>query len=256
MYIYTDTHMYNWIILLDTWNTAKELYFNKNKNKNWKQSKADRVILNWKPCPCANSRSYRAHDPASLLWVTLLGGQCCPVLWASFRVSAPTSIPGHAQAPDKCWVPMLPPVDLRHLSQLILEFFYPVFRFVALGTQYTPSHTILTASQTPPFYKPSPVQYRPRIFFMYLWISCICNCVHAASDSATPWTVAHQASLSVEFSWQEDWSGLPFPPPGVLPSPGSEPHLLHRQADSLPPSHLRSMVEIFVSAPLMGGTSD
>ena len=36
----------------------------------------------------------------------------------------------------------------------------------------------------------------------------------------TPWTVAHQAPLSVEFSRQEYWSELPFPPPGDLPDPG------------------------------------
>ena len=39
----------------------------------------------------------------------------------------------------------------------------------------------------------------------------------------TPWTVAHQAPLSVGFSRQEDWSGLPFPPPGDLLDPGIEP---------------------------------
>ena len=39
----------------------------------------------------------------------------------------------------------------------------------------------------------------------------------------TPWTVAHQAPLSVKFSRQEYWSGLPFPPPGDLPDPGIEP---------------------------------
>ena len=38
-----------------------------------------------------------------------------------------------------------------------------------------------------------------------------------------PWTVARQAPLSVEFSRQEYWSGLPFPPPGDLPNPGIEP---------------------------------
>jgi len=39
----------------------------------------------------------------------------------------------------------------------------------------------------------------------------------------TPWTVACQAPLSVGFSRQEYWSGLPFPPPGDLPNPGIEP---------------------------------
>ena len=40
---------------------------------------------------------------------------------------------------------------------------------------------------------------------------------------ATPWTVAHQAPLSMEFSRQEDGSGLPFPSPGDLPDPGIQP---------------------------------
>ena len=39
----------------------------------------------------------------------------------------------------------------------------------------------------------------------------------------TPWTVAHQAPLSVGFHRQEYWSGLPFPSPGDLPDPGIEP---------------------------------
>ena len=38
----------------------------------------------------------------------------------------------------------------------------------------------------------------------------------------TPWTVTHQASLCMEFSRQEYWSGLPFPPPGTLPEPEIE----------------------------------
>ena len=42
------------------------------------------------------------------------------------------------------------------------------------------------------------------------------------SDSATPWIVAHQASLSMGFSRQEYWSGLPCPPPGTLPDPGNK----------------------------------
>ena len=43
------------------------------------------------------------------------------------------------------------------------------------------------------------------------------------SNSTTPWTVAHQAPLSMGFFRQEYWSGLPFPPPGNLPDPGIEP---------------------------------
>ena len=46
-------------------------------------------------------------------------------------------------------------------------------------------------------------------------------------------TVAHQAPLSMEFSRQEYWSGLPCPPPGDLPNPGIEPRSPVLQADSL-----------------------
>ena len=43
---------------------------------------------------------------------------------------------------------------------------------------------------------------------------------------ATLWTVAHQAPLSMEFSRQGYWSGLPLPPPGDLPDPGIQPESL------------------------------
>ena len=53
-------------------------------------------------------------------------------------------------------------------------------------------------------------------------------CVHApvtsaVSNSVTPWSAARQAPLSMGFSRQEYWSGLPCPPPGDLPDPGIEP---------------------------------
>ena len=53
------------------------------------------------------------------------------------------------------------------------------------------------------------------------------------SDSATPGTVAHQAPLSMGFSRQGYWSGLPCPPSGDLPHPGIKP-VSHWQAGSLP----------------------
>ena len=49
----------------------------------------------------------------------------------------------------------------------------------------------------------------------------------------TPWAVAHQAPLSMGFSRQEYWSGLPFPSPGDLPNPGIEPRSPALQADAL-----------------------
>ena len=62
--------------------------------------------------------------------------------------------------------------------------------------------------------------------------------------SAVPWTVvALLVPLSMGFSRQKYWSGLPFPPPGDLPDPGIEPRSPVSpalQADSLPLSHLGS----------------
>ena len=58
---------------------------------------------------------------------------------------------------------------------------------------------------------------------------------------ATPWTVACQAPLYMEFSRQEYWSGLSFPSPGDLPDPGIEPGSPTLQADTLtsePPGKL------------------
>ena len=58
---------------------------------------------------------------------------------------------------------------------------------------------------------------------------CVCVCVWVLSHFSsvqlfmTLWTVAHQAPLSMGFSRQEYWSGLPCPPPRDLPSPGIEP---------------------------------
>ena len=50
---------------------------------------------------------------------------------------------------------------------------------------------------------------------------------------ATLWTVAHQATLSMGFSRQEYWSGLPFPSPGDLLDPGIEPRSPALQAGIL-----------------------
>ena len=52
-------------------------------------------------------------------------------------------------------------------------------------------------------------------------------------DSVTPWTIPCQAPLSLEFSRQEYWSGNPFPSPGGLPNPGTEPGSPTLQADYL-----------------------
>ena len=69
---------------------------------------------------------------------------------------------------------------------------------------------------------------------------------------ATPWTIAFQAPLSMEFSRQEYWSGLPFRSQGDLPDPGIEPGSPALQADSLVPElpRLTSFSSYFFSAML------
>ena len=69
----------------------------------------------------------------------------------------------------------------------------------------------------------------------------VCVCVHSHTSSLscaqiflTSWTVRYQAPLSMGFSRQEYWSGLPFASPGDLPDPGIEPCYPILQADSLP----------------------
>ena len=55
--------------------------------------------------------------------------------------------------------------------------------------------------------------------------ACVCGLCHFSCVClfATPWTVARHAPLSMGFSRQEYWSGLPCPPPRDLPDPGIEP---------------------------------
>ena len=52
------------------------------------------------------------------------------------------------------------------------------------------------------------------------------------SNSCDPWTVAHQAPMSMGFSRHKYWSGLPFPSPGDLPHPGIKPRCPALQANS------------------------
>ena len=66
------------------------------------------------------------------------------------------------------------------------------------------------------------------------------SCQVRSNSLATPWTVAHQSPLSMEFSRQEYWSGLPFLSPGDLPDPGIKSASPAWQADSLPLNHLGS----------------
>ena len=81
-------------------------------------------------------------------------------------------------------------------------------------------------------------------FFFYALLSfaiSVCSIAQSCLTLHDPWTVARQGRLSLGFSRQEYWSGLPFPPPGDLPDPGIEPRYPPLQADALtsePPGKL------------------
>ena len=53
-------------------------------------------------------------------------------------------------------------------------------------------------------------------------MSCMLSCFCHVQLYMTLWTAAYQTPLSMRFSRQEYWSGLPFPSPGDLPDPGME----------------------------------
>ena len=79
------------------------------------------------------------------------------------------------------------------------------------------------------------------LYTLLLVVSAICEVSSVVSDSET---VACQGPLSLGFSRQEYWSGLPCPPPGALADPKIKPvsqHLLHWPAGSLPLSHQGSL---------------
>ena len=66
-----------------------------------------------------------------------------------------------------------------------------------------------------------------------IFILLLLSCFSRVQLCATPGTIARQAPLSMEFSRQEHWSGLPCPPPGDLLNPGIKPGPPTLQADSL-----------------------
>ena len=67
---------------------------------------------------------------------------------------------------------------------------------------------------------------------MTFWLECVLI-PSVVSDSATPWTADRQAPLSMGFSRQEHWSGLPCPSPGDRPNSGVEPKPTSQAASSL-----------------------
>ena len=109
----------------------------------------------------------------------------------------------------------------RYLTSFLIFFFQ-------INSIHSHTHTILFPNRQTCACMLSPVQLFP-----------------------TPWIVTCQALLSMEFSRQEYWSGLPFPPPRDPSNSGTEPMspgLLNWQADSLPLGHLRSPTGRYTNA--------
>ena len=79
--------------------------------------------------------------------------------------------------------------------------------------------------------------------------------VESCLTPVIPWTLAHQAPLSMGFSRQEYWIRLPFPSSGDLLGPGIEYRSPALQANSLPLSHLGSHISVSTSKIRMLGVS-
>ena len=76
------------------------------------------------------------------------------------------------------------------------------------------------------------------ILFSKCYVYVLCSVDSVVYDSVTLWTIAHQAPVSMEFSRQEYWSGLPCTPPGDPLDPGIKSSSSALQVDSLLLSHL------------------
>ena len=118
---------------------------------------------------------------------------------------------------------------------------YHIFRFKGRKGRWAPLETAKTETDFPfrasrrecsPGHNWTLAKRDPR------WASHRQSCACALSDSLQPpWTAAYQAALSMGFSRQECWSGVPCPPPGDPPNPGIKPESLTSpalQVDSLP----------------------
>ena len=80
---------------------------------------------------------------------------------------------------------------------------------------------------------------------LYIYIYVYAQSLHCVQLFATPWTTVCQVPLSMGFSREEYWSGLPFPPPRDLPNPGTES--TSPGPPVLPLSYLGSHIYIYIN---------
>ena len=147
---------------------------------------------------------------------------------------------------------------LQHLFLCMLLLLLSLFSHVRLcATPQTAAHQapLSTGFSRQEYWSglpfPSPLMYENVIFYFKKYaqeyFNCnyemcgICKLVSRVRLVATPWAAAYQDPLSMGFSRQEYWSGLPFPSPGDLPNPGMEPGLPHCRQTFYCLSHRRSL---------------
>ena len=93
----------------------------------------------------------------------------------------------------------------------------------------------------------TPCSNNYRMDVVLVWHACMLSRVQCF---VTPWTVVHQAPLSMGFSRQEYWSGLSFPSPGDIPDPGIErmsPALQAASSLSEPPGKPKMQYCLFLN---------
>ena len=120
---------------------------------------------------------------------------------------------------SKCWINV--PLEVKTHSpraELLLQWYIYYYISIILILQGTfKDYLILSLPkfQRVFFFLAKGEKFIPKciwdLVFSHVWLF------------ATLWTVARQVPLSMGLSWQEYWSGLPFPPPGDLPNPGNKP---------------------------------
>ena len=102
---------------------------------------------------------------------------------------------------------------------------------------------LLLVSGEPAFIFPAPHPCLPLFVSPFM---CMLSHFSRVRLFATPWTVAHQAPLSMGFSRQEYWSALSCPPPANLLHPGIGSASLILQAGSLPPEPSGKPIFLFI----------
>ena len=106
--------------------------------------------------------------------------------------------------------------------------------FLILANKLSQRFSILLRKSIAPYRGPQSQPWLPSPLSGLCSGHCVCESLSCVWLCVAPWTAARQAPLSMGFSRQEYWDGLPFPSPGDLPDLGIEAMSPALQADSLP----------------------